>query len=97
MKLVWKQLALNDRDRIFDHIAEDNPQAALELDALIEQKADRLIEHPELYRAGRRRGTREMVVHPNYIVFYRVVKQTVEILRVKHSAQQWPTAHKQSA
>lgn len=90
MKLVWKRFALNDRDRIMDHIAQDNPQAAIDLDELFEQKADRLIEQPELYRAGRKRGTREMVVHPHYIVIYRVQKETVEVLRVKHTAQQWP-------
>jgi addiction module RelE/StbE family toxin len=94
LKLVWKQLALNDRERIMDYIAEDNPQAALDLDELFEQKADRLIEQPELYRAGRKRGTREMVVHPNYLVIYRIQKETVEILRVKHAAQQWPPAMK---
>jgi toxin ParE1/3/4 len=35
---------------------------------------------------------RELVVHPNYIVFYRVLAEarTVEILRVKHAAQQAP-------
>lgn len=69
-----------------DHIAQDNPQAALDLDGLFEQKADRLIEQPELYRVGRKRGTREMVVHPHYIVIYRVQKETVEVLRVKHTA-----------
>lgn len=73
-----------------DHIAQDNPLAALELDELFEQKADQLIEHPDLYRAGRKRGTREMVVHPNYLVIYRVQGDTVEILRVKHAAQKWP-------
>jgi plasmid stabilization system protein ParE len=31
-----------------------------------------------------------MVVHPHYIVIYRVQKETVEILRVKHTAQRWP-------
>lgn len=73
-----------------DHIAQDNPQAALDLDELFEEKADRLIEQPELYRAGRKRGTREMVVHPNYIVIYRIKDDAVEILRVKHTAQKWP-------
>jgi toxin ParE1/3/4 len=73
-----------------DYIAQDNPVAALELDELIEQKADQLLEQPTLYRAGRKRGTREMVVHPNYIVIYRVQGDVVEILRVKHAAQQWP-------
>jgi toxin ParE1/3/4 len=91
LKLVWKQFALNDRERIMDHIAQDNPQAALDLDELFEQKADRLIEHPELHRAGRKSGTREMVVHPNYIVIYRVLSGKIEILRVKHTAQQWPS------
>lgn len=90
MKLVWKKLALNDRERIMDHIAEDNPQAALDLDELFEAKAERLIEQPEIYRAGRKRGTREMVVTSKYFVIYRIQKDTVEILRVKHTAQQWP-------
>jgi len=90
LRLVWKPLALDDRERIMDYIAEDNPAAALELDELFEQKADQLIEHPDLYRAGRKRGTREMVVHPNYLVIYRVQGDTVEILRVKHAAQKWP-------
>ena len=61
MKLVWKKLALHDRKRIMDHIAEDNPQAALDLDELVEQKADQLIEQPELYRAGRKRGNQTPV------------------------------------
>jgi plasmid stabilization system protein ParE len=35
---------------------------------------------------------RELVMHPNYIVFYRVraSASTVEILRVKHAAPQVP-------
>ena len=35
---------------------------------------------------------RELVVHPNCIVFYRVLAEahTAEILRVKHAAQQTP-------
>ncbi|NDP59542.1 MAG: type II toxin-antitoxin system RelE/ParE family toxin [Oxalobacteraceae bacterium] len=90
MRLVWKPLALHDRERIMDHIALENPQAALDLDTLFEQKADKLIAHPEMYRAGRKRGTREMVAHPNYIVIYRIRDNTVEILRVKNTAQRWP-------
>jgi len=78
-----------------EYIAQDNPQAAIDLDELIEQKADQLIEYPEKYRPGRKRGTREMVVHPNYIVIYRVLPAKVEILRVKHAAQQWPKSTKQ--
>ena len=73
-----------------DYIAQDPPLAALELDELIELKVEQLLERPQLYRAGRKRGTWEMVVHPHYIVIYRMSQDLVEILRVKHSARQWP-------
>ncbi|WP_195845812.1 type II toxin-antitoxin system RelE/ParE family toxin, partial [Burkholderia pseudomallei] len=45
---------------------------------------------PRLYRAGRVSGTREMVVHHNYIVVYSIDADVVEILSVKHARQQWP-------
>jgi len=43
-----------------------------------------------MYREGRIRGTREIVVHRNYVVFYHVSEDTVTIQRVKHARQQWP-------
>lgn len=89
-RLEWKKQANNDLIKIVVHVAEDNQVAAEQLASLILGKAEQLREHPELYRAGRKRGTREMVVHPHYIVIYRVQKDTVEILRVKHTAQRWP-------
>ncbi|MBC7499241.1 MAG: type II toxin-antitoxin system RelE/ParE family toxin [Herminiimonas sp.] len=48
-------------------------------------KAEKLRAHPELFRIGRKRGTREMVVHPNYVVIYRAQTTSVEILRIKHT------------
>jgi toxin ParE1/3/4 len=75
---------------ILDYIGQDNPDAAVELVQKIHEKAEGLLARPTLYRAGRVRGTREMVVHRNYIVFYRVTDEAVTILRVKHSRQQWP-------
>jgi plasmid stabilization system protein ParE len=30
VKLVWKKLAIKDRERIMDYTAEANPQAALD-------------------------------------------------------------------
>lgn len=89
-RLEWKKKANNDVVKIVTHIAEDSEAAADRLADLILEKAEQLRERPELYRPGRVRGTREMVVHPHYIVIYRVRKETVEILRVKHSAQRWP-------
>ena len=45
---------------------------------------------PKLYKAGRLKGTREIVVRPNYVMVYRVTGDVVEVLRVLHAAQQWP-------
>ena len=90
LALHWKQMAREDRAAIMDYIAEDNPVAALELDELIEQKAEALPANPTLYRPGRARGTREAVVTENYLMVYRVTDKRVEILRVLHARQQWP-------
>ena len=49
-----------------------------------------LSQHPYLYRLGRVVGTRELVVHPNYIVVYRVMIDRVEIVGVLHAAREYP-------
>lgn len=90
LALHWNPLAREDRAAIMDYIAQDNPVAALDLDELIEQKAEGLSANPTLYRPGRVRGTREVVVTENYLIVYRVTDKRVEILRVLHARQQWP-------
>lgn len=90
MRLVWRPIAREDRAAIMDYIAQDNPAAALELDELIEARTAALIERPRLYKPGRIKGTREMVIRPNYVVVYQEDGKTVTILRVLHAAQQWP-------
>jgi addiction module toxin, RelE/StbE family len=89
-RLEWKVQAENDLFEILDYIGRDNPDAAVELVQKVCAKVDGLRERPTLYRAGRIRGTREMIVHRNYIVFYRASDEVVTILRVKHARQQWP-------
>lgn len=87
---IWKPIALADRDAIVDYIAQDDPQAAIELGDLLMAAAAQLDQNPRLGRVGRLRGTRELVAHSNYIIFYRIVGKAVEVLRVKHAAQKWP-------
>lgn len=41
-------------------------------------------------RPGRRKGTRELVAHPSYLLIYDVSGRTIRILRVMHTARQWP-------
>lgn len=90
LKLIWRESALDDLDRIVIYIGQRNFAAALKMQSLIEASAERLIEHPYLYRRGRLPGTREAVVHPNYILVYRVGTDAVEVVNVLHSRRQYP-------
>jgi plasmid stabilization system protein ParE len=80
---------------IVDDIGKDNPSRAKRFGQELRARTGALAQHPELGRTGRPGlpdWLRELVVHPNYIVFYRVLAEarTVEILRVKHATQQTP-------
>jgi addiction module RelE/StbE family toxin len=90
MQLVWTPESVEDREAIYAFIELDNPRAALALDTLISEKAERLLEQPGLGRPGRVRGTRELVLHPNYLLIYDQVEDRLRILRVLHAARQWP-------
>ena len=89
-RLTWRPMALVDRDDIMVYIGQDNPTAAIDLDLEFEAKAENARLRPKLYKAGRVKGTREIVVRPNYVMIYRVTGDVVEVLRVLHAAQQWP-------
>ncbi|MFM0140447.1 type II toxin-antitoxin system RelE/ParE family toxin [Caballeronia grimmiae] len=91
MIVEWRARASEDRSKLFDYIAEDNPTAAIKLDDEIEKKTDALPLHPEKYRIGRVRGTREMVLAPNYVLVYRVLKRKaiIEIVRIVGARQQY--------
>lgn len=91
MRLEWSALALEDRDAIFDYIKSDSPQAAVSVDLLIENHVEQLLRFPESGRHGRIEGTRELVIlQTPYIAAYRVMDETVLILRILHGAQRWP-------
>jgi addiction module RelE/StbE family toxin len=90
LTLVWRASAIDDLDRIITFIAERDVAAAERLQDAIEACAERLPEHPFMYRVGRIAGTREAVVHPNYILIYRVTAEAVEVISLVHARQQYP-------
>lgn len=90
MKPIWLDEAKADVDAMFEYIAEHDLSAAKRLLAAIEICAERLPEHPFMYRAGRVAGLREAVVHPNYILVFRVTTSAVEIVNLLHTRQQYP-------
>ncbi|WP_295456527.1 type II toxin-antitoxin system RelE/ParE family toxin [uncultured Thiodictyon sp.] len=89
-RVEWRPLARDDLRDIVRYIGQDNPTRARRFGQELRDKTKPLAQYPELGRPGRLPGIRELVVHPNYIVFYRelVETRTVQILRVRHDAQQ---------
>ena len=92
MRLFWTHDAVDDRRAIYDYVEADNPRAALTLDELFSDRVQHSIDHPGLGRVGRITGTRELVVHKNYILIYDTTAEQVRNLRVLHAARQWPPA-----
>ena len=90
MRLIWRRTALRDLDQIVLYIGRRNFPAALALQATAESFAERLLDHPYIHRAGRVPGTREALIHPNYVMIYRVTDTAVEILNVMHSRRSYP-------
>jgi len=94
-RIEWRPMAREDLRAIVRYIGKDSPTRAKSFGQKLRDKTKSLAQHPELGRKGRPglpEWLRELVVYPNYIAFYRVLAEarTVEILRVKHAAQQTP-------
>ena len=90
MKLRWTRRALADLNRIATRIADDKPTAAREFALAVSSQVDRLREFPWLGRTGAYQDTRELVVHKNYLVTYRVRADEVQVLQVWHLARNLP-------
>lgn len=98
MQLKWTDLADNDLDGIEAYITKENsPTVAIDVVMkIIDSSYLILPEHPKAGRQGRVRNTRELVVDGvPFIVIYRenTAQNHVEILRVLHDTQRWPTAN----
>jgi len=90
MKLIWSSCSESDLAAIVAHIANDNLNAALELDCHITNAAERLVDFPKMGKPGRIEGTRELIVHEHYILVYEIVDDALQILSVLHTSRQWP-------
>ena len=87
MALRWTKTALRSLDEIASFIAQDDPQRALSFVRDLRDKTERLAQFPGLGRAGRVPGTRELVLHANYLAIYRTSGEQVDILRIHHVAR----------
>ncbi|HEV8014535.1 MAG TPA: type II toxin-antitoxin system RelE/ParE family toxin [Stellaceae bacterium] len=90
MKVVIREAAADDLDKIYDWITQENPRAAVDAVVRIRERIERLelaaLAH--MGRPGRVRDTRELVEYP-YIIVYHVVEDRDEviILSIIHGAR----------
>jgi len=91
MRIKWLKRALENLEAEAAYIAQENPQAAGECVNRILNAVQQLAQHPNIGRAGRVFGTRELVItrYP-YIVPYRIKNETIEVLRIFHTSRKWP-------
>ena len=97
MQLKWTDLADIDLEKIEAHIAQEiSPVVAINVVMNIIDSVHLVLpDHPRAGRQGRLKNTRELVINGiPFIVIYRehAISNHIEILRVLHDAQQWPTA-----
>lgn len=97
MQLKWTDLADLDLEKIEAHIATENsPSIAVDVVMNIVDSVYLILpDHPKAGRPGRLKNTRELVINGvPFIVIYRerISPSCIEILRVLHDAQHWPTA-----
>jgi toxin ParE1/3/4 len=91
MQLRWTSTAAKDLENIANYLFEKTPENAPRLIREIYDTPGTLKSFPNRGRAGKKEGTRELVL-PSlpYIIVYLIRGDTVYIVRVLHSSQDWP-------
>jgi toxin ParE1/3/4 len=96
MHVRWTTDAADDLERIYDHVAETNSDAARRIATTIVDGIASLDAFPQRGRPGRVTGTREFVFTPlPWIAVYEVDVE-VRVLRILHGPQQWPRSEPRS-
>ncbi len=90
MAVKWNKTALANLAAIAEYIEQDSPIRAQSFVLELREKVNALVQFPAMGHPGRVLGTRELVVHENYIVPYRLRGDVVQVLRVHHVAKRWP-------
>ena len=91
MRIQWTKSAKRNLNQVEEYIAQNNPLAAINMVFKIVKSVESLADHAGIGRVGKIFDTRELIISGTpYIVPYRIKEGHIEILRVLHSAMQWP-------
>lgn len=86
-KVLITPVARNDLREIRDYIAEDNPIAAKKTIELIQVQCNLLAQSPGVGVGRDHYRGLQMFPVGSYLIFYRPIKNGVEIIRVLHSSR----------
>jgi toxin ParE1/3/4 len=91
-RLYFSPSAREDLNRILDHIAQDDPSAAINFVKKIKDVCIRIARFPEI-GALRDDLAPELRCFPvkTYIIFYRAGEKRVDIVRVLHGSRDYST------
>lgn len=87
LELRWTNRALGRLDSIAAYIAKDNPRRAESFTNELRKKVE-ILKSQQIGTAWKIFGTKQYVLHPNYIAIYKVKGGEVQILTILHSAQE---------
>lgn len=92
MNIIWSPLALDRVSEVAGYIAQDKPSAAEKWVKAIFSKVEQLEFSPELGRIVPEIGNSQFreLIYYNYRIIYRVEKNRISILTVRHSRQLLP-------
>jgi toxin ParE1/3/4 len=90
MQVNWTKRASDNLEKILAHIAQDNFIASKKFLSETRRKISNIETFPLFGRSGIVPDTRELVIHENYILYYRVQNGKVNILRVLHVKRKYP-------
>ena len=92
MKIIWSPLAIDRVSAIAEYISSDNPGAADKWVKTIFSKVKRLAKFPQSGRIvpeSDRSDIRE-IIHGHYRIIYRIRKNQIAVLTVRHGKQLLP-------
>lgn len=91
MKVLWSAASVRHLQEIVEYLQGESSGGAITTRRRILETKRRIGRMPYSGRVGRTEGTREAVVpRTPYIIVYRVVDRTVEIVGIWHAARLWP-------
>jgi len=91
MRVRWTTKAADDLAGIVEYIRKDNPASARRVAQTIFQSVAGLRKFPNRGRIGLAENTRELTFAPwPYIAVYEIIDDQVQVLRIRHAAQDWP-------